>query len=157
MGVSGQLQAPAAPRTHWTEGWVGPRARLDTEATGKIILPLLGTEPQSPGSLIRKQTLQRLSYPDMQGRTLRKVPCMKGNYWYATISSRSNVNKVRTFMLQAVLNCMFCTQPTVTVSKLVMQGLQTKQQEDTKANRGTSHNKNSRPTTLPLWSTKPSK
>jgi hypothetical protein len=46
-GVSGQRHAPAALLppgkgppvpigTHWTGGWVGPRAGLDTEATGKI-------------------------------------------------------------------------------------------------------------------------
>jgi hypothetical protein len=29
-------------------GW-GPRADLDTEARGKIILPLPGIEPRSPG------------------------------------------------------------------------------------------------------------
>jgi hypothetical protein len=41
-GLSGQRQAPAAfyprgkdPVTHWTGGWVGPRAGLDTEAIGK--------------------------------------------------------------------------------------------------------------------------
>jgi hypothetical protein len=52
MGVSGQRHAPAAlytgentPGTHWTGGWVGPRAVLDTEAKGKIILPLPGIEP----------------------------------------------------------------------------------------------------------------
>jgi hypothetical protein len=44
MGVSGQRHAAAAltpgestPDTHWTGGWVGPRAGLDTEATGKIL------------------------------------------------------------------------------------------------------------------------
>jgi hypothetical protein len=43
-GVSGQCQAPAAlyplertPVSHWTGGWVGPRAGLDTEAGGKIL------------------------------------------------------------------------------------------------------------------------
>jgi hypothetical protein len=41
-GVSGQRHAPAAlypreraPGTHWTGGWVGLRAGLDTEARGK--------------------------------------------------------------------------------------------------------------------------
>jgi hypothetical protein len=55
MGVSGQCHAPAAiylwgktPGTHWTGGWVGPRAGLDTEVRGKILLPLLGIEPRSP-------------------------------------------------------------------------------------------------------------
>jgi hypothetical protein len=34
--------------THCTGGWVGPRAGLDTEATEKILSPLLGIEPRSP-------------------------------------------------------------------------------------------------------------
>jgi hypothetical protein len=44
MGVSGQRHAPAAlcpgertAGTHCTGGWVGLRAGLDTEATGKIL------------------------------------------------------------------------------------------------------------------------
>jgi hypothetical protein len=56
MGVSGQRHAPAAlyplgkdPGTHWTGGWVGPRAGLDTEARRKILCPLPGIEPVSPG------------------------------------------------------------------------------------------------------------
>jgi hypothetical protein len=44
-GVSGQRHAPAAlyppgertPGTHWTGGWVGPRAGLDTGARRKIL------------------------------------------------------------------------------------------------------------------------
>jgi hypothetical protein len=48
---------------HWTGGWVGPRAGLDTEATGKIISLLPGIEPRSPGSPARSQTLYSLSYP----------------------------------------------------------------------------------------------
>jgi hypothetical protein len=42
-GVSGQRHAPAAlypleitPGTHWTGGWVGPRAGLDTDCTAEI-------------------------------------------------------------------------------------------------------------------------
>jgi hypothetical protein len=37
------------PGTHCTKGWVGPRAGLDTEGTGRILFPLPGIEPQSPG------------------------------------------------------------------------------------------------------------
>jgi hypothetical protein len=44
------------PGTHCTGGWVGPRAGLDTEATGKILLPLPGIEPRSPGRPVRSQT-----------------------------------------------------------------------------------------------------
>jgi hypothetical protein len=46
------------PITHCTGGWVGPRAGLDTEARGKIISPLLGIEPRSPGRPARSQTLR---------------------------------------------------------------------------------------------------
>jgi hypothetical protein len=62
MGVSGQRQALASlcpgertPGTHWTGGWVGPRAALDSE---KLISPLSGIEPP-----VRSQTLYCLSYP----------------------------------------------------------------------------------------------
>jgi len=65
MGVSGQRHAPSAlyprgkdpPGTHWAGGWVGSRAGLDTEARGKIISPLPGIEPGSPGRPARSQTL----------------------------------------------------------------------------------------------------
>jgi hypothetical protein len=56
MGVSGQRHAPftlypgvTTPGTHCTGGWVGPRAGLDTEARGKIILPVPMIETRSPG------------------------------------------------------------------------------------------------------------
>jgi hypothetical protein len=52
MGVSGQRHAPAAlcpgertPGTHCTGGWVGLRAGLDTEVTGKILCPCRGSNP----------------------------------------------------------------------------------------------------------------
>jgi hypothetical protein len=51
------------PGTHCTGGWVDPRAGLDREATGKILSPLPGIEPRSPGRPVRSQTLYRLSYP----------------------------------------------------------------------------------------------
>jgi hypothetical protein len=51
------------PGTHWTGGWVGPRAGLDTEVRGKILLPLSGIEPRSPGRPVRSQKLHWLSYP----------------------------------------------------------------------------------------------
>jgi hypothetical protein len=63
-GVSGQRHSPAALYpvemaigTHYTGGWVGPRAGLDREGRGKIILPLPGIEPISPGRAVRTQTL----------------------------------------------------------------------------------------------------
>jgi hypothetical protein len=33
------------PGTHFTGGWVGPRAGLDTEARGKILSPCRGSNP----------------------------------------------------------------------------------------------------------------
>jgi hypothetical protein len=64
MWVSGQHYAPATlyprvrtPGTNRAEGWVGPRAGLDTEARGKILLSLPGIEPQSPSCPACSQTL----------------------------------------------------------------------------------------------------
>jgi hypothetical protein len=49
------------PGTHWTGGWVGPpRAGLNTEATGKILLPLPGIETRSPSHPVRSQTLEEV-------------------------------------------------------------------------------------------------
>jgi hypothetical protein len=66
----GLRHAPAAlyprrktPGTYCTGGWVGPRARLDTEARGKILSPLPGIERRSPVRPARNQTLHWLSYP----------------------------------------------------------------------------------------------
>jgi hypothetical protein len=42
---------------------VGPRAGLDTQLRGRILLPLPGIEPQSSGRPARSQTLYCLSYP----------------------------------------------------------------------------------------------
>jgi hypothetical protein len=33
------------PGTHWIGGWVGPWSGLDTEATGKILYPFRGSNP----------------------------------------------------------------------------------------------------------------
>jgi hypothetical protein len=43
--------------THWTGGWVGPKAGLDTKSRGKNLSPLPGIEPRSPGRPVRSQTL----------------------------------------------------------------------------------------------------
>jgi hypothetical protein len=71
MGVSGQRHAPAArftpgertPGTHWTGGWVGPRASLDAETRRKILCPCRGSNLDRPA---RSQTLYRLSYRGSQ-------------------------------------------------------------------------------------------
>jgi hypothetical protein len=51
------------PRTHWAGGCVGLSVGVDTEAKGKILSPLPGIEPWSPGRPARRQTLYPLSYP----------------------------------------------------------------------------------------------
>jgi hypothetical protein len=51
------------PGNLWTGGWVGPRAGLNSEVRGKILLPLPGIEPRSPGRPARSQTLYWLSDP----------------------------------------------------------------------------------------------
>jgi hypothetical protein len=64
-GVSGQSHAPVAlnprestPGIHLTGCWVGPRAGLDTEASGKTLCR--GSNPGRPAC---SQTLHWLSYP----------------------------------------------------------------------------------------------
>jgi hypothetical protein len=54
------------PGTSWTGGWVGPRAGLDTEVRGKILLPLPGIEPRWPGRPARSQTLYCLGSPEVR-------------------------------------------------------------------------------------------
>jgi hypothetical protein len=49
--------------THWTGGWVGLKAGLDTEARGEILLPLPGFEPRSPSRPVLSQKLYWLSCP----------------------------------------------------------------------------------------------
>jgi hypothetical protein len=46
------------PGTHWTGGWVGPRAGLDTEARGKIFCLCQGSNPDRPvaQSVVRHYT-----------------------------------------------------------------------------------------------------
>jgi hypothetical protein len=45
------------PGTHCTGDWVGPRAGLDTEDRGKILSPLPGMKPRSPGRPACSQTV----------------------------------------------------------------------------------------------------
>jgi hypothetical protein len=59
LRVSQQRHAPAGFHLRGKD-------TLDTEATRKIPAPLPGTEPRSPGSIARSQTLYRLSYPAHQ-------------------------------------------------------------------------------------------
>jgi hypothetical protein len=66
MEASGQRHALAAlypgertPGTHWTGGWVGPRAGLYAGAKRKSLCPCQGSNPDRPA---RSQTLYCLSY-----------------------------------------------------------------------------------------------
>jgi hypothetical protein len=49
------------PCTHWTGGWVGPRAGLDDVEKGKF-LTLPGLEPRPLGRPAPSQSLNRLRY-----------------------------------------------------------------------------------------------
>jgi hypothetical protein len=62
----GRALAPGKriPGTYCIGGWVGPRAGLDTQVTGKILSLLPGIELRSPGRPARSETLYWLSYPD---------------------------------------------------------------------------------------------
>jgi hypothetical protein len=56
----GECQLHAPGRTLATRKdlvWAGPRAGLETEDRGKILLPLPGIEPRSPAYPTRSQTL----------------------------------------------------------------------------------------------------
>jgi hypothetical protein len=75
MGVSDQHHAPAAlypgeriPGTHWTGGWVGPRAGLNTEDRGKILCPCRGSNLVRPvvQPVVRHYTAWANSAPNFQ-------------------------------------------------------------------------------------------
>jgi hypothetical protein len=60
MEVSGQLHVPAALLrgkaigTHWTGGWVGPRAGVDTVANRKLPSPCQESNPDRPARSVLK-------------------------------------------------------------------------------------------------------
>jgi hypothetical protein len=60
-------------------GWA-PRAGLDTEVRGKILSPLPGIEPRSPGRPARSQTLHWLSYPVHH----RVRSTRRNTFWHTT-------------------------------------------------------------------------
>jgi hypothetical protein len=61
--VSRALARGKNPRYPFRRGWMGPRAGVNKQATGKILSPLPGIEPRSRGRPTRSQTLHWLSYP----------------------------------------------------------------------------------------------
>jgi hypothetical protein len=82
MVVGRQRHAPAAlyprertPSTHCTGGWVGPRAGLDTEARGKVLVLLRGMQTRSHGHPVRSQTLYWLSYPGSIALCIEGIIC----------------------------------------------------------------------------------
>jgi hypothetical protein len=60
---------------------VGPRADLDIEATGKILLPLPGIEPRSPGRPARSQ--------DTILTKLRGLPLYDNSSYFITPTNRT--------------------------------------------------------------------
>jgi hypothetical protein len=49
--------------SHWTGGWMSPRASLGTEVRGKILLLLPGIEPRLSSRPVFSQALHWQSYP----------------------------------------------------------------------------------------------
>jgi hypothetical protein len=80
--VSGQRHAPAAicppgrtPVTHWIRGWVGLRAGLDTEATGKIRCLCRGSNAGLPvciHTVLTKLLLQHLHFLLLKCRQINR-------------------------------------------------------------------------------------
>jgi hypothetical protein len=86
MGVSGQHHTPAAPcpgertpGTHWTGGWVGLRAGLDTEAEfyGTVDTDILNYQTGCIGWYLQApiQWIQRIDRPDDGGFPNTKQEC----------------------------------------------------------------------------------
>jgi hypothetical protein len=94
MGLSGQRHAPAALYlrertlgTHCTEGWVGLRACLDTEARGKILCLCRRSKPG--------RSIQILSWVNTfteRAASEERIPALgKGLlYWRALVDDDGN-------------------------------------------------------------------
>jgi hypothetical protein len=72
------------PGRHWIGGRVGPRTGLDTEFRGRILLPLLGIEPQSPGRPALSQTLYWLSYTSCRPSIYLKCKTQRPSFIHIT-------------------------------------------------------------------------
>jgi hypothetical protein len=77
--------------TNWIGGWVGPRAGLDTEDRGKILLPLLGIEPPSPvrppGTILTELLVPKLA-PNYKLHILSPAKVRKVRYSLAELYVR---------------------------------------------------------------------
>jgi hypothetical protein len=81
------------PGTHYTGGWVGPRAGMDTEARGKILYLCLGSNPGRP---VRCQTL------------LTELPRLK----LTTSGSHICVTKLNELSSDEPMECMYACMDT---------------------------------------------
>jgi hypothetical protein len=79
------------PLSHWKGGWVGPRAGLGTESRGKILLPLPGIEPRSPGFDRWTYTIYRTAvtwiHHTVPSRNSLVSKPLNGNYMKLSLSS----------------------------------------------------------------------
>jgi hypothetical protein len=77
------------PGTHWTGSWVGSRAGLDTEDSGKILCPCRGSNPDRPvvQPVVRHYTAWANQAPYMLGRRLHllNVHCYSYIYCVQTV------------------------------------------------------------------------
>jgi hypothetical protein len=76
------------PGTHCTGGWVGPRAGLDTDARGRILLSLPVVEPRSPCRPVCSQKIYWLSYPGSKGPARSRISFKKIRYLRVHVLSK---------------------------------------------------------------------
>jgi hypothetical protein len=119
MRVSGQRHAPAAlcpeeriPDTHYTGGWVGPRAGLDTEDRGKILCPCRGSNLVRPvvQSVVRHYT----AWATLAALRLYQLHKTRVHSWEANI--HSVIQKIPNFLKpERLLLCLKepVTEPTM--------------------------------------------
>jgi hypothetical protein len=88
------------PGTHWTGGWVGPRASLDAEARRKILCLCRGS---NPGRTFRSQTLYWLIYPlgnqNIRGGEGPKLDYKKAIKEEEVVAADSNLKQMKLMFL----------------------------------------------------------
>jgi hypothetical protein len=65
------------PGTHWTGGWVGPRAGLDTEFRGKILCLCRGSNPEHILYMIKIIKLTLHTHTHTHARAYFNYPAVK--------------------------------------------------------------------------------